>query len=210
MKNDEEKFKTIVPSNPNFYNEFCESIGCYVLTSPYGKLFYDNGINLVHEELEFLNDNRLKLKYLNSVKNDIINELEELKSLDYVNEYVSNLKSALADIDLILPILFSIYLNSTDSIIKVNSSDMISNRIKLKWNGNKNALVDVFLQLSQLTNKKNEYLLDNSESDIYKFIIETFSGFEDDNPETLRNYKKEEKRPKGNNKIEIVLKDESE
>ena len=66
MKSDEEKFKTIAPCNPNFYSEFCESIGDYVEPYPYGKLFYDNGMSFVHEELERLNDNRLKIKYLNT------------------------------------------------------------------------------------------------------------------------------------------------
>ena len=50
--------------------------------------------------------------------------------------------------------------------------------VKLQWNGQKNALIDLFRQLKNIANEHNEPLIANSYDDIATFIMNNFTNFE--------------------------------
>ncbi len=53
----------------------------------------------------------------------------------------------------------------------------INSNIKLKWNGQKKALTDIFKQLKMINNKLNEPLIPNSYEDIAVFLKNNFEIF---------------------------------
>ncbi len=53
-----------------------------------------------------------------------------------------------------------------------------NNNIRLTWNGQSNALIDMFRQLKTMVNNKNEYLLADSYDDIATFLMNGFTNFE--------------------------------
>lgn len=57
--------------------------------------------------------------------------------------------------------------------------------VKLKWNGQKNALTDMFRQLKNIVNSKNEPLISASYEDIALFIKEGFTDFENTELSTI-------------------------
>lgn len=53
-----------------------------------------------------------------------------------------------------------------------------NNNIRLTWNGQSNALIDVFRQLKTMVNNKNEPLLVDSYDDIATYLMNSFTNFE--------------------------------
>jgi hypothetical protein len=66
-----------------------------------------------------------------------------------------------------------------------------SNNIKLTWNGQSNALIDMFRQLKTMVNSKNEPLLANPYDEIATFLISNFTNFENVKNSTVRRQLKE-------------------
>jgi len=73
--------------------------------------------------------------------------------------------------------------------------------MKLKWNGQKNALIDIFHQLKHIQGKSGQPLLPNSSDEIAQFLLNNFECFSGNSISTIRtqldkkdNIKKSEKR----------------
>lgn len=60
-----------------------------------------------------------------------------------------------------------------------------NNTVKLKWNGQKNALIDIFRQLKAITNSDNEPLIASSYADISVFLKQNFVDFEETEISTI-------------------------
>lgn len=78
------------------------------------------------------------------------------------------------------------------------------NGLKLIWNGQKNALCDIFRQLKNIHNSKNEPLISNSYDEIAHFLKLNFDCFESNELSTIVGMlKKDHPKLKQSNKIEI-------
>jgi len=77
--------------------------------------------------------------------------------------------------------------------------------IKIKWNGTKVQLYDIFRQLKNInSNKGSQPLIANSYTDIAQFLINNFEGFHDSNLRTIIDELERNERPK-KNPIDIQL-----
>lgn len=79
-----------------------------------------------------------------------------------------------------------------------------SKSVKLKWNGQKNALTDMFRQLKNIVNSKNEPLISASYEDIALFIKEGFTDFENTELSTILGQLKRAEQIKKTDKRVII------
>jgi len=85
-----------------------------------------------------------------------------------------------------------------------NSTPLPTQLKKLKWNGQKNILIDIFYQLKKLNNDKSQPLLPNSNEDIALFLKNSFECFDDTEISTIVGVLKKSERPKKSEKRIII------
>ena len=83
-------------------------------------------------------------------------------------------------------------------------SNLMTNNLKLNWNGNKNVLIDIFYQLKRIKGKDNNFLITNSNEEISQFLKENFDCFANTKLSTIMGQLKSSQRP---NKRSIDMKE---
>ena len=109
-------------------------------------------------------------------------------------EYISILDAFLEDINKL-----TIENNLNTHRKKAERYIIKNNVIRLKWNGSKIQLYDIFRQLKNTTSNKNSQpLIANSYTDIAQFIINNFEEFHNSNLRTIIDELERNERPKKN------------
>jgi hypothetical protein len=89
------------------------------------------------------------------------------------------------------------------------STNFMQGTKKIIWNGQKNALADIFRQLKNMNNSKNQPLIANSYEEIAQFLKDNFVCFENNTISTIvGTLKKNNDNLKQKSKIYISCKDE--